>query len=258
MLLWQAHNDLALAIGDQVTMTTAIKTDSDAPSVNNIMPDGTRFSKAHRDECLYRAQLQLLMDAIAPLINIPNKISAEIIKGIFPNLVKQEEVQFANHTNHAGVSVYSGKTGLKTAYILSIAYAGDDNYFPVPIKNHIAANGLLNSRVVQLSDLFATVNYRGAPINDSWTQIYIYDQKSELTDLSSVLVHYLPYPDHPSVFANNATMEIEEAYYPKLISLAKLYSLTDSQEIENRESFLQFELGVGNANNYNVNNNPAK
>jgi len=253
MLRWEAHNDLALSVGDAVTIIPTVQADTALPTDLNYLPlpDGARFLASHRDNAIYKAQIEIIRLGLSMVNGAPNRMVAHMMKGIFPNLVINEIV-----TNAVPNSTYTSEKVITLsqtpAVILGIfvrSTTARTGYWPVPMKNAIERNALINSRSVQIPDLFCM---------QVANTIEIYDFKGEVAD-DNYVVSYIPLPPHPNTLRNSDPLQIEPRYLSKTLTYAKLFLMIDAQDIENIDRYLPSLLGEErNAYNQHVGNNASQ
>jgi len=248
MTVYQAHKDLALALGDEISFPGA--------SVPVVIPDGTRFLTEHRNQALYRAMLTLLRTLIKNVSTYEKKVASSIMLRMLPSLQKTLVLNCDVQSSSGYYQVYDVvfDTDNKPIYVFSVLE--NISTVPIPIKDHITSLGLLNKRISERSDAFATL-YQGLDDTDICTmKIWIPQSRIdpgtyELSPIS-VNVHYLRYPLNPKDQLSTDTIEIELMWYNNIITLAQTYCMIDSQEMENVIPLLQTEisnlLGAQNAN----------
>jgi len=243
---WQAHNDLALSVGDAITITSDMENNLEA------LPDGARFNAYHRDNALYRAELEILRKIISSMISLDNKTIATFLQRMLPNMIyNSTDANFSEMTENIYGLRELQATVSNVAIVIDLMYMGTNYWYPIPIKDRITAHGLLSSRNnTQIPDLFALLHQLNGQ-----TIISVYDGKEEIESLDTIRYSYIPYPVHPYTLNNNDLIIMEDGYTSMMIAYAKMYLLIDSQEIDSA-SFLQLELGgYENANNRYSNNN---
>lgn len=107
---------------------------------------------------------------------------------------------------------------------------------PVPLPIKVNARGkLINSRITEKADSFCEY------VSNN---LIIYDNYRTLVDNYFASIHYLPYPRNPadaviptdpkSEYEYIDQLDIEEAFIPKMFSLATLYAMTDDQSADNQ------------------------
>jgi hypothetical protein len=237
MTIWDAHKDLALALGDSISIPGA-----GIPLVT--IPDGIRFLKEHRDNALYRAMLTVLRNAVRSASAMEKKIASVFLMRMFPNLQKTDTLACNGASSPGDYKLYDVDFSStdKPCYIFSILES--ITTVPIPIKDHITYTGMLNTRISERSDAFATT-YEGNMSGSYRLNIWVPTSRTdpsvyEITPLT-VRVHYLRYPVHPKDAEITDELEIEELWYQHILSLAMQYCLIDSQEIENVAQLIQSE-----------------
>ena len=241
MRIWQAHKNLALAIGDEVSF---LGSDGELATLTNVpvsIPDGARFPRALRDSHIYRAMLKIYNDIFLSMASVPKNVSDAIIEKTFINTLLEE---------NAKMSCYFGYTDIvlnrKPMYIVSVSLRSIDppfTFLPLPMKYGIEIGALLNARSVHRADAFCFFNFPNS--------LRMFDQSLTIDDLTyTVHVRYLPYPREIDVqdgtnsnYNWNEDIDIEEAFIPMMLSYAKIYALQESQDIESLTA-LQLELGL--------------
>lgn len=242
MLLWEAHKDLALSIGDAVNIVLS------TPPVSTDIPDGVRYPKLLRDSYLYRAVLEIYRRILKQVTVYPRLQAVQILERLFPNMTLQVEVNPVTSITRDATITYEIDTDFLVntnnplaLFIYSIDFEKDNGTgtYPIPFKeSSINARGLINARNVQRADTFAEFTNQGR-------NIYIYDKLGEIdADNDKIFIRYLPYPFRfdSTIDSPNLRIDIEEVHVPVMLGLAQLYALTDSQEIQSNEQFLAMQL----------------
>lgn len=246
MLLWQVHNDLARSIGDPIVATSL------------VIPDGVRYSASLRDQYLYRAMLELLSLYLRKMSAYPKYIMQKELSKIFVNYIERYTVATYTYTlssNTFGLrsnpdlpnaGIWEGTMDAdKVFYIMSL-YAGTLPY-TIEIPKREGAFGSLtrDMRNSQYPDCY----FDTMQITDNGTEklrIRAYDYAKELASVaSSVTVEYIPYPTKPNYATPTMLFDFELSLYSQVINQATIYSLIDSQDIQNIEKFLYPEQAKG-------------
>lgn len=260
MQVWEAHRDLSLAIGDSCNLETL----SVAPGT---IPSGARFLKTHRDSALYRAMITILMDAQRVLHQVERKVAAEHLHRLFPNLVTiinnmnnfstifgktnngYNEIRFLlQHSVLGQIFSVLAVEGLSSATVQTplgqIGSLSIGERYPIPIKQgHVQFTALRNAKNIQRPDLYCEYFHITDIGKGECTEFRIVDAHGYMDSSSIVEVFYIPYPTHPATQNPNGVLTIEPAFIPKMISLATMFLLSESQDLESSQ-FLANTLGT--------------
>lgn len=234
MLIWEAHRALANSIGDTCNIT-----------ITNV-PDGVRFSKSLRDSYLYRAMLKVYNEAMTFVSGMPHAQASMILERLFPNMCTwQTHYLIGEGTPELGGGhpQYRNSAVIEAVqFILSARTKNrSDLTVPIPVKSGIEARALTNDRNIQKADSFVEIFYN--PVN-SYHEFLIWSPKFELQgDFAEFKI--LPYPRHPDTLAPGDRLDMEDGFGNKVISIATVFALIDSQDIENTDRYLVPELGLG-------------
>lgn len=234
-LLWEAHRDLSLTLGDSVGLE-----DFSTSNPPTFIPDGVRASKALRDSYLYRAMLSLMNDMLRQVVGADRKIANEIIMRMFPHMISRAEVNIPSLRRNTFMDITGQQLGNKTLlYLISVDARNQYKRYPVPIKSASEANRLMNDRNVQRSDAFCTyfTIVAGDQPDATKLRLYIYDQTDLLYDFTDVYLTFLPYPTNPSSQQLDEELDFEVNYYNTIIELGTIYGMAESQDLQAPERF---------------------
>lgn len=242
MYLYQAHTDLANAIGDPIYYN------------GGTIPDGVRYSAKLRDQYIYRAMLQIIQKSLEGINQIPRWVRSKVIMEMFPELIKRENIDTyvvskfnppdaigGNPDLPSGAQIWSGYIDKgKVLYTLGL-YAGHGMYsLEIPKRLGDYSMKTRDVRNSQYPDVYYDVMNEniGGTIK---TVIKVYDYANELRNyLQAIYIEYLPYPTQPDYETDPETqlLDFETSLYPKLITQATIYALIDSQDIQNLDRYL--------------------
>lgn len=241
MYVWEAHKELALSIGDPINAN------------QSVIPDGVRYTKLLRDSYLYRSMLSIYNSVLKEVASLPKKFVSFVLNNLFPMTVLEESYEPSSFTSR-----YLQDHGehwlvlqdIQLCYILSARiYVGTRGIFPLPIKDPIEANGLLNTRNIQKPDSFFV--FFGDVTN---TRLYIYDFDGFMPEASEIHIKALRYPIHPRNQFPSDILTIEPHYIPKVLALSTIYAQADSQEVDSAQ-YIPLILGGNDAIFKNVGGN---
>lgn len=276
MQVWELHTNLSNAIGDPIRYTS-----SDAIS-GRVIPDGVRYSKQLRDNYIFRAGLEIQKQITEVIASLPHKIASSVIEGLHPTNKITNSYNInggAGHdvivdTNYGSTQVFtidwsvlnSPESISRPMFLLSAMYIKtiDNRPYPLPIKTGIETQGLLNSRNVQQPDDFIEVTYLMQSktflnsINGDFAspviRCFMFGMNNFRTGIGNILLRYVPYAGNPAYMLPTDSYHFELTQLPKLLSLATLYALQDSQEDGIAAAMAQatlqnLQIGVNNASN---------
>ncbi len=248
MQVWELHTNLSNAIGDPIRYTS-----SDAVS-GRVIPDGVRYSKQLRDNYIFRAGLEIQKQITEVIATLPHKIASSVIEGLHPTnkmtisidplgLLVNDDLSYGiNRAFTIDWSLYSSdlESTNRPMFLLSAMYISGKNQkpYPLPIKTGIETQGLLNSRNVQQPDDFIEVTYIMESktflnsINGDYASpvIRVFLFNVLRGEIDNILLRYVPYAGNPAYMLPTDSYHFELTQLPKLLSLATLYALQDSQE----------------------------
>lgn len=239
MKIWLAHKLHALAIGDSVKFVDINGVEANDSNPPVLIPDGVRFTRALRDSHIYRAMLKVYNDILLSFAQLDREEASKQIEALFSNQVSTE-LKVISLSNNTYTTTFT-RTPL---YVINAIAISPDlvNRYPIPIRYGSDISMRFNSRNVQLPDAY--IEYSGI-----LSDIILRDFKNE-THGMQLGIRYLPYPKDPSLAIDginvtinwNMNLDIEERFIPMVLSYAKLFALSESQDIENMLA-LQLELG---------------
>lgn len=256
MTVLEAHVAISDLIGDSIDIT----------SLGTSLPDGARFTRSMRDVCLTRALYDTYRFALNSVANMPRQQAATLLQTMSPQTTVQARWEITSPTVAYPVggeyqfdfnTVSAGGTGTKAwrpLYIYGMRLYRDGVYLPIPIKTSIEANGLLNSRNVQIPDTFAVyeANATTSFVSDALYGspqgfLTIYDRKGDLLENDVVMVDYMPIPvkiDSSTIAGYSRVIEIDAVREPMMLSLAQLYLHINGQDLESIERYLPTMLDL--------------
>lgn len=277
MQVWELHTNLSYAIGDPIRYT------SDDAISGRVIPDGIRYSKQLRDNYIFRAGLEVQRQITEIIATLPNKVAIPVLESLHPTnkITNSYDVSSGvghdviRDSNYGDIEVFtidwsvmsSPESSSRPMFLLNAMYikSSDNKPYPLPIKHGIETQGLLNSRNVQRPDDFIEVTYLFQSktflnsINGNFAspviRVFMFNISNYETDISNILLRYIPYAGNPMYMLPTDTYKFELTQLPKLLSLATLYALQDSQEDGIASAMAQATLqnlqirGVNNASN---------
>jgi hypothetical protein len=249
MQVWEAHRDLSLTVGDSIGLEAITV----PPTV--LIPDGARFTSAHRNSALYRAMLTILMDAKKMLSGLPRNKYVEQMAMWFPNQVKRgvlttpAALHWLPSANAAyGMNAYIMQYvdypkpfSVLTLELINNVTAGSlGKRQPIPFKNDLVEGvGLSSYRSTQRPDPYATYHDYS-----TYAAFEVIDAYGELNRNSEVWLNYIPYPTYPDSVTNYLTdITVEDVFIPKMITLASIFMLSEAQDVESMSQFMPLTLG---------------
>jgi len=229
MLIWEAHNALALSLGDSIAIVPNVIS-------TTALPDGVRYSKSLRDSYLYRAMLEIYRQTLAGVVSVPKQLKGGILQGIFPNQVLTDTVSAVNQTLDLRPMKFLER---KPLYVFSVEIEDTENglFYPLPVKSTYEAIALRNDRSDQKHDAFCV--FRQETGSDGEMRMDYYDKASLTVDIK---IMYLGYPRNPASLTPVEALDMEESFISKVIALATLYGFSDSQDIPDFQQFLGLQL----------------
>lgn len=213
MLRWQAHEQLARALGDPVNF-------AGSPPV---ITGGVRYSTDQRDRWLYRAMIDLQSEVLKQTAALPGVQKSAVLTGLFPN--------FRRQFSTAVITAISGTNDQVTlperaAFIYSVQRhdPADTSIRPEVFSRgtHADVVNFQSARhAIRMDPRFTVLDVGGATVID------MYYDNAEATGVTTtrptVLVNYLPYPIDPSGQASNAPLDFEEHFMASVISRATIF-----------------------------------
>jgi len=240
--IWEAHKALSLALGDTVNFLDANGLDATIISPPNSMPDGVWLLHSLRNSQIYRAMLKVYNEIIMSVAPLDRQIAGSVIEKIMPNTILTETQTIALNNSAQTMALDS-----KIIYLTKVYCRNENNdVYPIPIKNGIEVNALLNTRNVQNPDAFAYLF--NVELGYDVSILHIYDFKNEIDGMTAY-ISFIKYPRNPAIAIDNSNpdynwnseLDIEEILIPKVLSYAKLYALQEHQDMELLPA-LQMEL----------------
>jgi len=275
--VWELHTNLSNAIGDPIRYTS-----NDAIS-GRVIPDGVRYSKQLRDNYIFRAGLEIQKQITEVIASLPHKIASAVIEGLHPTNkitnfysigggIGHDVIADVNYGNNQVFTIdwsvlNSPESQSRPMFLLSAMYVKTANNrpYPLPVKTGIETQGLLNSRNVQTPDDFCEVTYLMQSktflnsINGDFAspviRCFMFGINDFRADIDGILLRYVPYAGDPAYMLPTDSYHFELTQLPKLLSLATLYALQDSQEDGIASAMAQATLqnlqirGANNASN---------
>ena len=234
MQVWEAHKALSEAIGDSCSITSI------------IIPDGVRYSKTLRDSYLYRAMLFIWNATIKSVAGKTRKEQIWLLEQLMPNQLKKLGLTLA--TDPGDPMALLGQYTITDSNTVPIfvchgAVLNSLGLLPLPYHTSHEALTLRNARIDQDADSF--IEYLNIFVNNNVT-FKVHSPHGEVADGDILIVDYFPYPINPAspLVTPTDSITMEDSMLSNMLSLATLFAMTDSQELENLDRYLQFELGI--------------
>lgn len=261
MLLWEAHRDLAASLGDYVELLDPI-TDV------TVIPDGVRYSKVARDSYITRAMFETIRQILSLVPGIPHKETSRILQSVLPTLIYKKDLTIAsdvpgwsfitttigNNIREQTIKLYSIKSSEinrtehpsdtpvpRLLWLISAYIKKNSRITPVPIRPNYEAGVVLNFNIAHQTEPFLCFNVNSSLVND--TTIDLYDSNGKIASGDVLTLHYIPLPIACSNLNTTEQLIMCKTQEQRVLSLAKLYGLTDSQDI-NAETYLPMEIGL--------------
>lgn len=256
MLVWEAHRQLSLSLGDSCGITNA------------AIPDGVRYVATLRDALLDRAILTTLQKINDATISLDRITKTKVYEAMLPSMITTiafalpaldatENVYHLQFAPGATPPVISG--GIITGYgnwipveLLTVeAQSPTGQRFPIPLKGAVEARALNNSRSVQLPDAFCeyTSNYIATGNTTGNALLDVFDRKGEIVSGSTIYVRYVPLPRSMGILraiGPTTPVEFEPTLMSRVIAYAVMYGMTMAQDLDNVGQYMQFEITGGN------------
>lgn len=236
MIIWQAHRALAAMLGDPV------------PGISSVtIPDGVRYSRAMRDEYMYRGILHFLQKSLEAVKNAPPDIVTGVLQGMYPNFMRQVTYAYAgnNPYNFPLTTAYGGTIGtLSTVplyiYSLRLMWTSPAASQPVPVYSTKRASQVTSRKLSpnHFHDTIAEMNsFQGV------TRMIIHPSVNDTTiAASNVQMEFLPMPTHPNLQLPTASIDFEAVYMDQILRRCAAYAALDSQDIGDVTTSLQMLL----------------
>lgn len=249
MKVWEAHRDLSNSIGDSVYCS----------ETSDPILDGVRYSKELRDSYLYRAILEINQQNLGMVKGVPNKQASFIIDRLYPTFKIKAGFLLSGSDEYI-VKLY--QTATMNSWLISLRKGTMNNpvdipgilyvinaqiysslhntSYSVPVKYGIDSTTLINSFNAQRPNPFLVVySHRYSLIETPSVEYFeLFDGTGIITTDSLLLITFIPVPKNPAIQTANEDLYIDDTHIPKMLTLAHIYSLIDSQDIENMEKFL--------------------
>lgn len=223
MTVAEAHVALAQALGDPIDV-------SGSPSV---ISDGVRYSKALRDNYLYRAMTWFVSNIIKQSVALPPQQQSEMIQKIFPTWSRSASVAMPSAT---WGTVLVGEV---VAYIYAVriweAASPTRRPYLCTQKPWHELLGTISQKHILNPDPAYSFRLDSTRTDTEVTVVWSPPEQNALNitgDYPEVLVDYLPMPVNPSTYANgDVVMDFEPSLMDGIISKSVLYGRIDSQDL---------------------------
>jgi hypothetical protein len=230
--LGELHSILSKLIGDPVNVDF----------VNNIIPDGVRFFRDARTHYLQRALDEIQGQLVQQLITLPPEIKSSVAYQLFPTTIKKTRVA-VNTTNWNNdlellIPELQDNNIKAVSFIAATLYQDytdvpfeSQGIYPLPIKDAVAANALVNSRNVQRPDPFVTPFVYIGNDNRVYNTLKIYYPSDAVDgDTVEIEVTYIPAVQLLNTLNVDDIVIYENIYLNQAIVQASMYAKQDSQE----------------------------
>ena len=256
MLLWEAHRDLAASLGDYIEISDP----------NVLIPDGVRFSKIARDSYLTRAMLEITRQVLSFIPGIPHKQASSILQSVLPTLIYKKEiiigtddvgwhttlVNIGQNIRNQDINLYSIESSEepehnipRLLWLISAYIKKSNRITPVPIRATYEAGAVLNFNIIHQTEPFICFDINSSL--NSRTIIELYDNNGKVQNGDIITFHYVPLAISCDKLSNKDNLTVCKTQEQKMLSLALLYGLTDSQDID-ASSYLPMEIGLTQQN----------
>lgn len=223
--LGQLHNTLSYMIGDPIVVPNN--------GNYNTIPDGVRYSRELRTSYLQRALDENIGEVVQQLVSAPYDVRSQVVHLLFPLTLKRISIPL----NYDTTLTQSEVTSVTNANLRAVIYVGalissdDDTFYPLPIKDAIGVNSVINSRNVQIADPFLTTQTYIDLNNTRQNTLFLFNPQGALNGNTYELhLTYLSYPPILSTLNIEDIVEYENMYLNKVFEKAKRYAMIDSQE----------------------------
>jgi len=219
----EAHVALAQALGDPIDI-------SGSPST---ISDGVRYSKALRDNYLYRAMTWFVSSVLQQVVALPPSKQSEIIQKMFPTWSRSASATMPAAT-WGTVAVGEVVAHIYAVRIWEAASPTRRPYLCTPRSWHEIIGEISQKHILNPDPAYA-MRLDSTRTDTEVTVVWSPPEQNQLNvtgDYPEVLVDYLPMPVSPSTYADgDVVMDFEPSLMDKVISRSVLYGRIDSQDL---------------------------
>lgn len=250
MQLYQAHQQLALSLGD---------TNDDIS--NTTIPDGVRYSALLRNTYLYLGIIDVYNAILNPLYALPHKNAAMVVERAFKNeLIEANPVTAIGATTTTRIAL-----AIKPLFIDSIVAnrtigANTAARIPIPIIGRNERMKIDNGYSSQRPEIYASYSTSTVPTTLNSTPILEITNNGPLIATTNCLITYLPEVTIPTAtqfaaLAATTVLPLSDEFMGQALAFATMRGFMDNQEINSPERFAQLfttkPIGTQNANSSN-------
>lgn len=255
----EIHEQLSSSLGDIVYCN------------NTNIPDGARYTKALRDSYLQRSILETYRRIISQAIGIPRQNVVALLQSLFPHQTFSTTIipQQLNDSNGNPLpNEYWGSVP-KMIYVYNGSLHTQNLYTPnkpngrilIKVVPEAKVQAMVSGTHTHIPDLCMCVTesaltYANTTMQNTselFTVIRFYDLNNEIVANSRITVYGLLLPRTlstavpvnaiPSSNWNyDSYVQIEDYMVQSIISMATLYAMNDSQELQQTEMFLSNQI----------------
>jgi len=242
MLVFQAHQQLALTLGD---------TNDDI--TNAVLPDGVRYSALLRNTYIYLGIIDVFNTVLSSLYLLPRKRSLEAIETLFKNEIVTQSIDYSAADNvEAPLTLTSPAYAVLNTYI-TLTVNGVARRVSIPIITSNRRNQIDNGYSSQRAEMYGIARLAAG-------QVAISNNTGVTITAAPVVITYLPVVTVPSVLPVagtgagqiNGLLPLSDEYMGQALAFAAMRGFMDNQEIGSPERFGQLfttkQIGTQNAN----------